>query len=98
MIQVSGGATLTSINPQTGQADYSMQWLEYYRQMGMHEQAAVIENQLKQQQTRASAPASSTPAQFGGYAPSQPAPTQAAGAMSAFGSASQQYPYSQQPY
>lgn len=31
-----------------GQPDYSAQWAEYYRSMGMHEQAALIENQLKQ--------------------------------------------------
>lgn len=37
-----------TVNPQTGQPDYSAQWAEYYRSMGMHEQAALIENQLKQ--------------------------------------------------
>ncbi|TKR72978.1 hypothetical protein L596_020354 [Steinernema carpocapsae] len=37
-----------AINPQTGQPDYSAQWAEYYRSMGMHEQAQMIEQQLKQ--------------------------------------------------
>lgn len=37
-----------AINPQTGQPDYSAQWAEYYRTMGMHEQAALIEQQMKQ--------------------------------------------------
>ncbi|KAK0403207.1 hypothetical protein QR680_016781 [Steinernema hermaphroditum] len=37
-----------TINPQTGQPDYSAQWAEYYRSMGMHEQAQMIEQQLKQ--------------------------------------------------
>lgn len=35
-----------TINPQTGQPDYSAQWAEYYRSMGMHEQAQMIEQQL----------------------------------------------------
>jgi far upstream element-binding protein len=39
-----------AINPQTGQPDYSAQWAEYYRTMGMHEQAAMIEQQMKQNQ------------------------------------------------
>lgn len=44
-------STAPAVNPQTaisGQPDYSAQWAEYYRSMGMHEQAALIENQLKQ--------------------------------------------------
>ncbi|CAD5224177.1 unnamed protein product [Bursaphelenchus okinawaensis] len=35
------------INPQTGQPDYSAQWAEYYRSVGMHDQAALIEQQMK---------------------------------------------------
>lgn len=46
-----------SVNPQTGQPDYSAQWMEYYRSMGMHEQAALIENQIKQQGAPAAAAA-----------------------------------------
>ncbi|GMT34877.1 hypothetical protein PFISCL1PPCAC_26174, partial [Pristionchus fissidentatus] len=41
----AGGA---AVNPSTGQADYSAQWAEYYRNMGMHEQAAKIEAQMRQ--------------------------------------------------
>ena len=41
--------------------DYSAQWAEYYRQMGMHEKAALVEEQAKKQQT------SSTPQASGGY-------------------------------
>lgn len=48
-------ASAPSINPQTGQPDYSAQWAEYYRTMGMHEQAALIESQMKQQQQQQSA-------------------------------------------
>lgn len=55
-----------SVNPQTviaGQPDYSAQWAEYYRSMGMHEQAALIENQLKQNAAAVVAqPAASQPA------------------------------------
>ncbi|XP_023247829.1 far upstream element-binding protein 1, partial [Copidosoma floridanum] len=38
------------INPSTGQADYSAQWIVYYRSLGMHKEADQIEQQLKQQQ------------------------------------------------
>ena len=45
---VGGGAPI--INPATGQPDYSAQWAEYYRTMGMHEQANMIEVNMRQQQ------------------------------------------------
>jgi far upstream element-binding protein len=31
----------------SGQPDYSLQWIEYYRSMGMHQQAEAIEAQIK---------------------------------------------------
>ena len=37
-----------AINPQTGQPDYSQAWVEYYRSLGMHDQAEAI---LRQTQT-----------------------------------------------
>lgn len=37
------------INPSTGQPDYSAQWAEYYRSLGMHREAEAIEQQAKQQ-------------------------------------------------
>lgn len=46
-----GGQNL-AINPSTGQPDYSAQWAEYYRSVGMHEQATLIENQMKGRGTR----------------------------------------------
>ncbi|XP_020281884.1 far upstream element-binding protein 3 isoform X2 [Pseudomyrmex gracilis] len=36
------------VNPQTGQPDYSAQWAEYYRSLGMHREAEMIEQQAKQ--------------------------------------------------
>ena len=36
------------MNPQTGQLDYSAQWVEYYRTLGMHREADMIEQQAKQ--------------------------------------------------
>ncbi|CAH1979711.1 unnamed protein product [Acanthoscelides obtectus] len=35
------------VNPSTGQPDYSMQWAEYYRSLGMHREAEMIEQQAK---------------------------------------------------
>jgi len=35
------------VNPQTGQPDYSIQWVEYYRSVGMHREAEQIEQQAK---------------------------------------------------
>jgi len=48
-----------AMNPATGQPDYSAQWAEYYRSMGMTKQAEMIE---QQQQGAAGVPASSSPA------------------------------------
>ncbi|XP_058806260.1 far upstream element-binding protein 3 [Phymastichus coffea] len=45
------------INPATGQPDYSAQWAEYYRSMGMHREAEMIEQQAKQQQAASTAAA-----------------------------------------
>jgi far upstream element-binding protein len=41
---------------QGGQADYSQQWIEYYRSMGMHREAEMIEQQLKSKQGGPGAP------------------------------------------
>lgn len=35
------------VNPATGQPDYSLQWAEYYRSLGMHREAEMIEQQVK---------------------------------------------------
>lgn len=38
------------INPATGQPDYSQQWIDYYRSLGLMREAEAIELQSKQQQ------------------------------------------------
>ncbi|XP_026728274.1 far upstream element-binding protein 3 isoform X3 [Trichoplusia ni] len=38
------------INPATGQPDYSQQWIDYYRSLGLMREAEAIEQQAKQQQ------------------------------------------------
>lgn len=42
-----GGSSQVQINPSTGQPDYSAQWIEYYRSIGYHREAAMIEEQSK---------------------------------------------------
>lgn len=38
------------INPATGQPDYSQQWIDYYRSLGLMQEAEAVERQTKQQQ------------------------------------------------
>lgn len=38
-----------TLNPHTGQPDYSAAWIEYYRRQGMHEYADMIARQAQQQ-------------------------------------------------
>ena len=52
----AAAAAAATTGPQPGQ-DYSQAWIDYYRSMGMHEQAEAIEKQIKQGQ----APGGSTP-------------------------------------
>lgn len=42
-----GGGSQVQMNPSTGQPDYSMQWAEYYRSLGMHREAEMIEQQVR---------------------------------------------------
>ncbi|KAF5269826.1 hypothetical protein FQR65_LT05872 [Abscondita terminalis] len=51
-------ATSIQLNPVTGQPDYSLQWAEYYRSLGMIREAEVIEQQAK---TKGVAPTASQP-------------------------------------
>lgn len=41
-----GGGGQVQVNPQTGQPDYSLQWAEYYRSLGMYKEAEMIEQQV----------------------------------------------------
>ena len=43
------GGDSVNINPSTGQADYSAQWADYYRSMGMVREAEAIEAQMRVQ-------------------------------------------------
>ncbi|KAK9883998.1 hypothetical protein WA026_004933 [Henosepilachna vigintioctopunctata] len=55
----------TPPNPQmnsgSGQADYSLQWAEYYRSLGMHREAEMIEQQAKNKATGQPGAIGSTP-------------------------------------
>jgi far upstream element-binding protein len=35
------------VAPQAGQADYSAQWIDYYRNMGMTREAEALEQQIR---------------------------------------------------
>ncbi|KAF1761659.1 hypothetical protein GCK72_009915 [Caenorhabditis remanei] len=39
-----------AVNPSTGAPDYSAQWAAYYRSIGLVEQAAMVENQMRRNQ------------------------------------------------
>ncbi|CAF0912667.1 unnamed protein product [Rotaria sp. Silwood1] len=43
----TNNSTATTINPVTGQPDYSQQWIEYYRSIGQNEMADEIARQMK---------------------------------------------------
>jgi far upstream element-binding protein len=43
----TGAGAQIQVNPATGQPDYSIQWAEYYRSLGMHREAEMIEQQAK---------------------------------------------------
>jgi far upstream element-binding protein len=81
-----------------GQADYSQQWIEYYRSMGMHREAEMIEQQLKSKQT--GQPPTSGPSVSGANTPNgqpgQPATTVAATQANQMHAAAQQPDYSAQ--
>ncbi|CAH2057155.1 unnamed protein product, partial [Iphiclides podalirius] len=49
-----------NINPVTGQPDYSQQWIDYYRSLGLMHEAEAVEQQAKQQQQQAAAAAAAT--------------------------------------
>lgn len=52
--QQQGGV---QINPATGQPDYSAQWIEYYKSIGLNREAEMIEQQLKAKQLGQPTPA-----------------------------------------
>ncbi|RZF38067.1 hypothetical protein LSTR_LSTR006466 [Laodelphax striatellus] len=64
------------VNPQTGQPDYSAQWAEYYRSVGMHREAELIEQQAKV--SKGMAAVAVAPGQPTQQPQAQPAPAPAA--------------------
>ncbi|ERL88331.1 hypothetical protein D910_05718, partial [Dendroctonus ponderosae] len=70
------------VNPSTGQPDYSLQWAEYYRSLGMVREAEVIEQQAKAKAAGAAVPGA--PA-----APQPGAVTAPAGAQASAGAGGQ---------
>ncbi|XP_034942813.1 far upstream element-binding protein 3 [Chelonus insularis] len=59
------------VNPQTGQPDYSAQWAEYYRSLGMHREAEMIEQQSKQAKSDHNQQQAATPGAAGAAAQQQ---------------------------
>ncbi|XP_076276173.1 P-element somatic inhibitor isoform X2 [Lasioglossum baleicum] len=64
------------VNPQTGQPDYSAQWAEYYRSLGMHREADMIEQQAKQGKPEHNQPSGNAPNQANASAAGNAGPTQ----------------------
>ncbi|XP_045467746.1 far upstream element-binding protein 1 isoform X3 [Harmonia axyridis] len=73
------------MNPGTGQADYSMQWAEYYRSLGMHREAEMIEQQAKNKAATGQPAAVGQAAPVPTVAPSVPAAAPVAAASAANG-------------
>jgi far upstream element-binding protein len=55
----------TGVNPQAGQHDYSAQWVEYYRSMGMTREAEAIEQQMRAARAPSAPAAAPAPAANG---------------------------------
>lgn len=64
-----GGSNSDTVytDPQTGQVDYSLQWIQYYRTIGMNEEADKVEQQWKQRQKNMAVMASNDGAGEGGF-------------------------------
>lgn len=85
-----------SINPTTGQPDYSQQWIDYYRSLGLMREAEAIEQQAKQSSASIMPSEEDSPTHGGQQNPA-PAPAQPSGAPSGPGAqASSQPDYSAQ--
>ncbi|EFP11214.1 hypothetical protein CRE_30686 [Caenorhabditis remanei] len=52
----AAAATVTpSVDPVTGEQDYSAQWMEYYKSIGAHDKAEAVEAQMKKKKAEAAA-------------------------------------------
>lgn len=74
MFITGNAAQPVQVNPQTGQPDYSAQWAEYYRSLGMHREAEMIEQQSKQAKTQDHNQPQPAPPGSAGPAGAQPQP------------------------
>jgi far upstream element-binding protein len=45
--QPEAGSGSVPVNPQTGQPDYTAQWIQYYRSIGAMKDAEALEQQMK---------------------------------------------------
>ncbi|XP_059351500.1 far upstream element-binding protein 1-like isoform X5 [Daphnia carinata] len=69
--QPEGNSGSVPVNPQTGQPDYTAQWIQYYRSIGAMKDAEALEQQLKASKGMGNAAVSAAPAAAPAAAPTQ---------------------------
>lgn len=69
--QPEGSSGSVPVNPQTGQPDYTAQWIQYYRSIGAMKDAEVLEQQLKGNKAMASTAVPAAPGAAQAAAPTQ---------------------------
>ncbi|EGT55567.1 hypothetical protein CAEBREN_19643 [Caenorhabditis brenneri] len=53
--QAATATAAPSVDPVTGEQDYSAQWMEYYKSIGAHDKAEAVEAQMKKKKAEAAA-------------------------------------------
>ncbi|XP_046451117.1 far upstream element-binding protein 3-like isoform X21 [Daphnia pulex] len=69
--QPEGNSGSVPVNPQTGQPDYTAQWIQYYRSIGAMKDAEALEQQLKASKGMGNPAVSAAPAAAPAAAPTQ---------------------------